>query len=86
VAPGERSGTPRRMDRLGRVVVPADMRKALGLRDGDLVAVRLEDDRIVLSKVGARCALCGRGDDLLEVYTHEKHVCRDCVRELGPAA
>lgn len=74
------------MDRLGRVVVPAEMRRALGLHDGDRVAVHVEDDRIVMTKLEESCALCGCKNDLLEVYAREKHVCRECVRELGPAA
>jgi len=73
------------MDRLGRVVVPADIRRHLGLREADLLAVHLEDDRIVMTKVGASCAVCGRPDELRAVHTREKHVCRDCIAELGAA-
>ncbi|MFM8236286.1 MAG: AbrB/MazE/SpoVT family DNA-binding domain-containing protein [Actinomycetota bacterium] len=80
------SGTPRRIDRLGRVVVPADIRRSFGLHEGDLVAVHVEGERIVMAKVGASCAICGRADDLVEVRAGEKHVCRGCVAELGPAA
>ena len=61
-------GTARRIDQLGRVVVPAELRRMLGIRQGDL-------------KLEPECAFCARVDNLIEM--HEKHVCKDCVRELS---
>lgn len=74
-------GTARRIDQLGRVVVPAELRRILGIRQGDLLDIRVEDGRLVLLKLEPECAICGRFDNLVEL--HEKHVCKDCVRELS---
>ncbi len=74
-------GTARRIDQLGRVVVPAELRRMLGIRQGDLLDIRVEDGRLVLLKIDPECAICGRVDNLVEL--HEKHVCKDCVRELS---
>ena len=76
-------GTARRIDQLGRVVVPAELRRMLGIRQGDLLDIRVEDGRLVLLKIEPECAICGRLDNLVEL--HEKHVCKDCVRELSVA-
>ncbi|GIU86364.1 MAG: AbrB family transcriptional regulator [Acidimicrobiia bacterium] len=76
-------GTARRIDQLGRVVVPAELRKILGIRQGDLLDIRVEEGRIVLLKIGPECAICGGAEDLRPL--HDKHVCRGCARELNPA-
>jgi AbrB family transcriptional regulator, transcriptional pleiotropic regulator of transition state genes len=73
-------GTTRRIDQLGRVVVPAEFRRTMGIREGDLLEVTAEDGRLILRKVAPECALCGRADDLIDL--HAKHLCRDCVREI----
>jgi transcriptional pleiotropic regulator of transition state genes len=73
-------GTTRRIDQLGRVVVPAEFRRTMGIREGDLLEVTSEDGRLILRKVARECALCGRADDLIDL--HAKHLCRDCVQEI----
>jgi len=76
-------GTARRIDQLGRVVVPAELRKILGIRKGDLLDIRVEDGRLVLVKIEPECAICGGSDNLQKL--HEKRICKDCVGELSPA-
>ena len=74
-------GTARRIDQLGRVVVPAELRRMLGIRQGDLLDIRVEDGRLVLLKLEPECAICSKVDNLVEL--HEKHVCKDCAREIS---
>jgi len=57
-----------------------ELRRTLGIREGDLLEVTAEDGRLILRKVAPDCALCGRPDNLIDL--HEKHVCRECVREI----
>jgi transcriptional pleiotropic regulator of transition state genes len=76
-------GTARRIDQLGRVVVPAELRKLMGIRQGDLLDIRFEEGRLVLLKIEPECAICGGLHDLQPF--HEKHICSSCVRELKPA-
>jgi transcriptional pleiotropic regulator of transition state genes len=73
-------GTTRRIDQLGRVVVPVELRRTLAIREGDLLEVTAEDGRLILRKVAPQCALCGRHDNLMDL--REKPLCRDCVREI----
>jgi AbrB family transcriptional regulator, transcriptional pleiotropic regulator of transition state genes len=79
-APVIGSGATRRIDALGRVVLPIEMRRALGIRQGDLIQTRLENGRVVIVKVEPDCAVCGGLSDLVDMY--DKHVCRACVRSL----
>lgn len=73
--------TARRIDALGRVVLPADVRKVLGLNPGDLLAIEVNGEGIVLSKAWTHCALCGSHDQLSDY--RDKQVCRTCVETLS---
>jgi transcriptional pleiotropic regulator of transition state genes len=74
------SGVTRKVDQLGRVVLPVELRRTLGLREGDLVEVALDGARILLTKVEARCIFCGSGTDLRDFAG--KRVCTGCVTRL----
>ena len=60
------NGVARKVDQLGRVVIPVEMRKALRIDVGDLVMMSAEGERIVLEKVEQRCVFCGSTDQLRE--------------------
>lgn len=77
------AGITRTIDRLGRVVVPVEFRRALAIGDHDLVEISLESDRIVLTKVERRCVFCGSTTDLRE--HRNRQVCASCARSLGTA-
>ncbi len=76
------SGMRRKVDDLGRVVIPAGVRRALGIREGDPVEVTVEGERVVLAKPMDACVFCGREGDDLATY-RARHVCGDCVAGLG---
>jgi AbrB family transcriptional regulator, transcriptional pleiotropic regulator of transition state genes len=76
-------GTARRIDQLGRVVIPAELRKILGIRKGDLLDIRVEEGRLQLFKIDPECAICGSPSDLRSL--HDKQICTNCVTELIPA-
>ena len=77
-------GIIRRLDELGRVVIPVEMRRMLDLADRDMVEIAVDGDRIVLQKHTPRCVFCSRGDALVEY--HNRRVCASCMRELSPWA
>jgi transcriptional pleiotropic regulator of transition state genes len=78
------SGVTRKVDQLGRVVLPVELRRSLGLREGDLVEIALEGSRVVLTKVETRCIFCGSGAELSEYAG--KRVCAGCVGRLTASA
>jgi AbrB family transcriptional regulator, transcriptional pleiotropic regulator of transition state genes len=71
----------RRVDSLGRVVLPADLRHALDIREGDTLDVAIEDGHLVLSKHDPACVFCGTRTDLVEHAG--RHACAGCVSQLG---
>lgn len=75
-------GIVRRIDALGRIVIPKEMRKALYLEEGDPVDISSENDAIVVRKSGTVCVFCGKnGGDLFQF--RGRSVCASCLRELG---
>jgi AbrB family transcriptional regulator, transcriptional pleiotropic regulator of transition state genes len=58
------AGIARRIDHLGRVVIPAEYRKVFGIENGDLVDMTLEGNGVVLRKLEQSCVFCRSLDDL----------------------
>lgn len=79
----EPTGIRRKVDDLGRIVIPAPMRRALGLGEGDELEVRLEGDRLVLSRPQDRCTFCEGVESLEDVLG--KVVCRSCAAAVRAA-
>lgn len=76
-APGSGGGVRRKVDHLGRVVIPASMRRVLGIDDGDELEVRLDGEVLSMRKPRTVCTFCGGRQDLTDVLDHP--VCWSCV-------
>jgi AbrB family transcriptional regulator, transcriptional pleiotropic regulator of transition state genes len=77
----KRTGVARKVDQLGRVVLPAEVRRRFGIHPGDMVEIAVDSDAILLSKVEERCVFCASAADLTEFSG--KLVCGACVNQLG---
>lgn len=75
------SGIFRRVDELGRIVLPIEMRRNLEIEERDLLEITQEGEHIILKKCHRLCVFCGRGDDLLDY--RGKRICHDCLLELS---
>lgn len=75
------TGIRRKVDDLGRVVIPAGIRRSLSIREGDAVEVHVEGDQVILSKPTDQCVFCGE-EEGLETF-REKALCRGCVAAVG---
>ena len=78
------TGMTRKVDSLGRVVLPAEMRRVFGIREGDLVEIAVDGHHIVLTKVEQRCVFCGDPNALVEYVG--KLVCEGCVAGIRSAS
>ena len=74
------TGMKRRIDELGRIVIPKGMRTALNINDNDELEIYLEGDRIIIRKAEQSCSICGSKENLVEL--HKKHICMHCVNTL----
>lgn len=73
-------GIRRKVDDLGRVVIPSSIRHSLGIREGDTVEFSVEGDRVVLERAVDKCLFCG-GAERLTSY-RERAVCWSCAAAL----
>ena len=74
------TGIFRRIDSLGRFVLPKELRKSLDINQNDYLQIFLEGDSIILRKSQLSCVLCGSADELTDF--HDKKICRKCLAEL----
>ena len=70
----------RRVDELGRIVIPKHIRRSLGLETRTKVQFDVEGDRLIITKAYSTCVLCGSENDLTEVQG--KHICANCINLL----
>jgi transcriptional pleiotropic regulator of transition state genes len=70
------TGMTRKVDELGRMVLPSELRKRFRIHEGDHLAIHVEEERIVLTKVETGCVFCDSTDGL--VNFRDKLICKDC--------
>ena len=73
-------GIVRKVDELGRIVLPIETRKRLELAAGDGVEIFVEKDRVILKKYEPSCLFCGDADDVITYK--DKKICKACLEEL----
>ena len=74
-------GMVRKIDDLGRVVVPAETRRLFNIHEGDELAISVENDAIVIRKLEAVCVFCGSSEDVSSF--RGRGVCSKCRADLG---
>ena len=77
-------GIVRKIDELGRIVLPIETRRQLDLEPKDGVEIFVDEDRIILKKYQPCCIFCGDGDDI--VLFRDKKVCRRCLQDMQEKA
>lgn len=75
------TGIVRSVDKMGRVVIPKEIRNQLDVKnDQDSFEIYMEDDAIVLKKHQPNCIFCGAANDCIDY--NGKYVCGGCIRRL----
>lgn len=75
------TGVVRRIDQLGRIVVPKEVRDILDIPALTPMEIYTEGETIILKKYKPDCLFCGSGDNLITFKG--KHVCISCLKEIG---
>ena len=71
----------RKTDELGRVVLPAEIRRGFGIKIKDDMEIFAEAGAIILKKYEAACIFCGSSGRDLKFFK-EKNVCSKCAEDL----
>ncbi|MGI5959856.1 MAG: AbrB/MazE/SpoVT family DNA-binding domain-containing protein [Massiliimalia sp.] len=76
------TGITRQLDKLGRIVLPKELRRTLNIENEDYLEIFVEDnDRIVLKKYEPTCLFCGSKQNVVEYK--DKKICAACLNELS---
>ncbi len=70
----------KQIDELGRIVIPKDIRKNLGIDSGDDLEISAQQGCIMIRKAQDTCVFCGSREELTEYK--DKHLCKKCREEL----
>jgi AbrB family transcriptional regulator, transcriptional pleiotropic regulator of transition state genes len=72
-------GIVRKVDHLGRIVLPKELRDMMNLRPHDGVEIFVDENAIVLKKYNPSCVFCGGMDRLLDF--RGQIICESCLEE-----
>ena len=75
------TGITRKIDELGRIVFPIEVRRKLDLKEKDYMEIYVDGDSIILKKYEPTCIFCGSSKNLFN-YS-DKNICKNCKREIG---
>lgn len=74
------TGIIRKIDELGRIVLPKELRKKLGINIKDPMEIYTDSESIILRKIEDKCVFCGNTKDL--VSFKDKLICKSCYDSL----
>ena len=75
------TGIVRKVDELGRIVLPIELRRTLDIAERDELEIYLDDDKVILKKYEPSCIFCGSSCGL--VSYHGRNVCMECIQNMN---
>jgi len=80
------TGIVRKVDELGRVVIPIELRRTLAIAEKDALEIYVDSDRIILRKYEPSCAcvFCGNADEV--TVFKNKNICQECLEAMTDKA
>ena len=77
------TGIVRPVDRLGRIVLPKELRTSMGFNDKDALEIYTDGNKVILQKYEPACIFCDQTDEILEF--EGKKICKHCLAKLAQA-
>jgi AbrB family transcriptional regulator, transcriptional pleiotropic regulator of transition state genes len=75
------TGVVRKIDELGRIVLPSELRRVFGIREGDELEISVDGEQVILQKRQDLCTFCGQENP--EIDYKGRRVCAQCAGDLG---
>lgn len=75
------TGVVRRVDELGRIVIPIELRRTMGIEEKDALEIYVDSEKIILKKYEPACIFCGNADGVSNYKG--KNLCKSCLTELA---
>lgn len=73
-------GVVRKLDELGRMVIPIELRRTLDIAERESLEIYVDGEQIILKKYQPACIFCGEGRDVINYKG--KNICRNCLSEM----
>lgn len=74
------TGVVRKLDELGRIVLPIELRRTMNIGLRDTLEIFVEDDKIILKKYHPACIFCNDARDVIPYK--DKLICKNCLEQL----
>lgn len=71
------TGIVRKVDELGRVVLPIELRRTLDINLKDSLEIYVDGEHVILKKYSPACIFCGEAADITDFKG--KNICQDCL-------
>ncbi len=78
------TGIVRKVDELGRVVIPIELRRTMGIDEKDALEIYVDNEKIILKKYEPACIFCGNAVDVQDYKG--KRVCKNCAKAMTAVA
>jgi transcriptional pleiotropic regulator of transition state genes len=78
------TGVVRKVDELGRIVLPSELRRVFAIREGDELEISVNGEQVILQKRTDVCTFCGAAEPPIEYKG--RRVCEACAGDLGTKA
>ncbi len=75
------TGIIRKVDELGRVVIPIEIRNQFNIAEKDPIEIYVDGSSIVLKKYEPNCIFCGNTENLMDY--NDKLICEDCSKKIS---
>ncbi|HIY07932.1 MAG TPA: AbrB/MazE/SpoVT family DNA-binding domain-containing protein [Firmicutes bacterium] len=75
------TGIVRKVDELGRIVLPIELRRTLDINKKDSIEIFVEGNQVILKKYQPACVFCGNASDIFTFG--DKNVCRKCLNKMN---
>jgi transcriptional pleiotropic regulator of transition state genes len=77
------TGIVRKVDELGRVVLPISIRQTLDINEKDSLEIFTDENKIILQKYQPACVFCTNADNI--VFFNGKRICEECLQKIKEA-
>lgn len=74
------TGVVRKVDELGRIVIPVELRRTLDIDVKDALEIYVDGEQVILKKYEPACIFCGDARDVVNYKS--KNICQKCLNEL----
>ena len=75
------TGIVRKVDELGRIVTPIELRRTLDIEIKDALEIYVDKDQIILKKYEPACIFCGNAREITNYKG--KNICKECLAEIS---